>query len=437
VVCALGAAVVAVAGAAHAGVPPSQSVTDAAGRFTLSIPSTWRVQQNAPGVALLAVAPTRRDERVPANVNVAVDELPSPMPVAEYAAKAAETLKTGLRGYTVVQQGNTVVDDHPVAYRYYTWVRSDGVGLYQVQMYATVNQRGFVVTGTTENIDARIRRDVPVLVQILDTFHPGSAQVTHAGVDVPGALATAAAGINDAGQIVGNFVDPARWRHGFLRSVRGAFTTIDGPGATETALEGINSAGQTVGYFVDVHGRRHGFLRSPGGRFVTIDVPNAMGTSANAINDAGQIVGTFGDASGPNHAFLRSAAGTLTTIDAPGARVTNANGINDDGQIVGRTVDATGHTHGFLRFPAGAVSLIDVPGSTESDLGGINEVGEIVGTFQDTAGRSHGFARTPTGTFVTIDMPGATATNLNDVNSNGQIVGMFVVAKTVHGYLQH
>ena len=93
--------------------------------------------------------------------------------------------------------------------------------------------------------------------------------------------------------------------------------------------------------------------------------------------------------------------------------------------------------HGFLRFPAGTVSLIDVPGSTGSDLGGINEVGEIVGTFQDTAGRSHGFARTPTGTFVTIDMPGATATNLNAVNSNGQIVGMFVVAKTVHGYLQH
>ena len=43
--------------------PADRSVTDAAGRFTLSIPSAWRVQQNVPGVALLAVAPAARRAR--------------------------------------------------------------------------------------------------------------------------------------------------------------------------------------------------------------------------------------------------------------------------------------------------------------------------------------------------------------------------------------
>ena len=62
---------------------------------------------------------------------------------------------------------------------------------------------------------------------------------TFTAIDVPGATATEAFGINAAGDIVGFFTN-ASGAHGFLLS-RGVFTTIDVPGATATEAVGINA----------------------------------------------------------------------------------------------------------------------------------------------------------------------------------------------------
>jgi len=72
--------------------------------------------------------------------------------------------------------------------------------------------------------------------------------------------------------------------------------TVDVPGATATVACGINDKGQVVGAYTDSSGQIHGFLDS-GGAFTTIDIPGAAGTAACGINDSGQIVGTFKDAS--------------------------------------------------------------------------------------------------------------------------------------------
>jgi len=66
-------------------------------------------------------------------------------------------------------------------------------------------------------------------------------------IDVPGAFSTQANGINDAGQIVGDFPDSNGGTHGLLE-VNGIFSTIDVPGASVTSARGINNAGQIVGY---------------------------------------------------------------------------------------------------------------------------------------------------------------------------------------------
>src|SRR5947209_7886207 len=83
------------------------------------------------------------------------------------------------------------------------------------------------------------------------------------------------------------------------------FTTIDVPGASSTQAYGINNAGQIVGEFEDATGRFHGF-RETAGVFTLIDVPGASDTFASGINDAGQIVGAFEDATG-RHGFLDTA----------------------------------------------------------------------------------------------------------------------------------
>jgi hypothetical protein len=109
--------------------------------------------------------------------------------------------------------------------------------------------------------------------------------------------------------------------------------TIDVPGANETFVYGINDAGQIVGAYLDST-LEHGFLLS-GGNYSALDVPGAFWTDAQGINDSGDIVGTYATySSGPAHGFLLS-GGSYTTIDVPGAMVTRAEGINDSGQIVG------------------------------------------------------------------------------------------------------
>src|SRR5438105_4544655 len=125
------------------------------------------------------------------------------------------------------------------------------------------------------------------------------------------------------------------------------FTTIDDPLATTTTIaSGINDAGQIVGQFRDASNRAHGFLLS-GGSFITIDDPAATGpgsgTFVQGINDARQIVGSYIDARG-SHGFLLS-GGTFFTIDDP-LGITVARSVNHMGQIVGSYF--SGGFHGFL-----------------------------------------------------------------------------------------
>src|SRR6266478_8098356 len=80
-------------------------------------------------------------------------------------------------------------------------------------------------------------------------------------VDAPNATLTRALGINDAGQIVGDFRN-STGTHGFL-DTGGSFTQIDVPGAITTEALGINDAGQIVGLFVASEGGGHGFLATP------------------------------------------------------------------------------------------------------------------------------------------------------------------------------
>jgi uncharacterized membrane protein len=71
-------------------------------------------------------------------------------------------------------------------------------------------------------------------------------------IDVPGAAATLASDINDAGQIVAvglSGTDATAVGSGFVlrRGVKGAFTPVAVPGAPATTAAGINDHGDVVG----------------------------------------------------------------------------------------------------------------------------------------------------------------------------------------------
>src|SRR5262249_57963700 len=137
------------------------------------------------------------------------------------------------------------------------------------------------------------------------------------------------------------------------------YTTLDDPSATNgTVANGINDSGQIVGDYVGNSPitLTHGSLYDPSsGTYTTLDDPLAShnpggGTIANGINGTGEIVGSYATGGGmivfTAQGFLLS-GGTYTTIDDPLAtNGTIANGINASGQIVGFYSNATGH--GFL-----------------------------------------------------------------------------------------
>jgi probable HAF family extracellular repeat protein len=134
------------------------------------------------------------------------------------------------------------------------------------------------------------------------------------------------------------------------------FTTIDVPfsDATGTAAVGINNNGQIVGNYAD-QSRAHGFLYAAGA-FTLLEVPfsGVIATEALGINDRGQIVGSYLDPGGtnPGQGGFLYAAGVFTLQDVPfsGAIGASPLGINDQGQIVGDYRDSSGQ-HGFLATP--------------------------------------------------------------------------------------
>jgi probable HAF family extracellular repeat protein len=82
----------------------------------------------------------------------------------------------------------------------------------------------------------------------------------------------------------------------------GSYTTLSAPAASFTEGVGINDAGQIVGDFTDSVGISHGFLYNGG--YIPIDMPGAFATYAYGINDAGQVVGAFGNSSTGTHGFV-------------------------------------------------------------------------------------------------------------------------------------
>lgn len=162
---------------------------------------------------------------------------------------------------------------------------------------------------------------------------------------VPGAIVTEGSGINNAGTIVGFFIDQDFGFHGFVYS-GATLTPFDYPGATGTFLTGINNHDQITGFWFGEDGQRHGFLLD-GEAATPVEVPGAVNTRPESINDRGQVVGHYDDAQGVRHGFvLRD--GVFTTLDFPGAFNTELYGINNRGVIVGTYDD---DSRGLAGYP--------------------------------------------------------------------------------------
>ena len=132
-----------------------------------------------------------------------------------------------------------------------------------------------------------------------------------------------------------------------------------------TSAYGINNAGEIVGNFLTVDGNLDGFLFRKGG-FTDVVVPGVTSDdrgALNDVNDEGEAVGGFADGeTGVVHSFVRRKGGEITVLQdaTPGALLTEATGINDRRTIVGFYLDADGNFHGFI-LREGIYTTYDYP----------------------------------------------------------------------------
>ena len=250
-------------------------------------------------------------------------------------------------------------------------------------------------------------------------------------------------GLNDLGQMVGEFTTSSSWLpcHGFIRDET-TFTPFDYPGAYYTGPHGINNFGQIVG-------TRCSFSPVPectafskdGDAFTSYQYPSATYTYANGINNTGQIVGKYRIevVVGPStvQAFdhgLSIDGGAFTVIDFPGALHTELYGINDSAEIVGTYVVSISNWPGFryrgFLKQGNTLTSIDYPDSLFTWAFGISDSGRVVGTYIDKYGFSHGFLREGDSEgrrqnkYSSFDVPAAD-TLAYGINNLGQIIGEY------------
>ena len=227
-------------------------------------------------------------------------------------------------------------------------------------------------------------------------------------IDVPGGFDTRPTGVNDAGEIVGQFFDD-NGRHGFLFK-SGTFSTLGPRGALQSVAADINNAGHIVGSFTDSAGQ-HGFLNVDGA-YTTIDFPGATSTFALAIDNAGRIFGGFRSAD--DFSYFIAEGSNFTAF--PSFPDDGVNDFNDSGQVVG-IVDDGHNVSGFVAdIDGGNFDQFVYPGSVGTKASGINNAGQIVQTFLDGINDEsdfcyflRGFVNVggSSGTFIPLDHPAA------------------------------
>jgi len=111
------------------------------------------------------------------------------------------------------------------------------------------------------------------------------------------------AGINDAGTVVGTFLDANHVA--FVRTADGTLTTFQGPnGATDTQAVGIDNSGTIAGGFWYANGGGHNFLRAADGTFTLFDIEGSVGSSISAMNGKGAVAGSYSISTGALFGFV-------------------------------------------------------------------------------------------------------------------------------------
>jgi hypothetical protein len=187
-------------------------------------------------------------------------------------------------------------------------------------------------------------------------------------------------GINNAGTIVGDYIDGNGTYNGFI-DVNGIFTDIIPPDSVHTVALGVNDSNVVVGFYLDAAGHSHGFMFD-GTTYKTLKVKGGKDAEAFGINDDDDYTIEAVLSDGNEHSYLVSGK-TSTEILFPNETQAFAHQLNNLGQVAATVIDPNGVFHGGVYDSAAqAYYIIDDPKATTTVTYGINDAQTLVGSFQ-------------------------------------------------------
>jgi probable HAF family extracellular repeat protein len=246
----------------------------------------------------------------------------------------------------------------------------------------------------------------------------------------PQAQFSGAAGINQSGQVIGNYgtnvpVSPLSsfvysdgkvtlldffaegiagddrknpWEEGDNRKLR--ITGLSGdfavlyqdnflrtlgtlPGSSDSIGYAVNSSGEVAGVALYLTGSDQAFLYKNGSMINLGTLPGGSGAEAWAINDAGDVTGVSAipNGFGYGHAFLHHQDKMIDLGTVPGASVSWGLAINNSLQVAGYSFSADFSIfHAFVWSNGKIKDLGILPSGSQSMANSINSWGQVVGT---------------------------------------------------------
>lgn len=131
-------------------------------------------------------------------------------------------------------------------------------------------------------------------------------------VNVAGDSNVTTAGMNNEHDVVGFADNVGGTTEGYLLRSDNKLYRLNVPGASATTAFGVNDGDEVAGAYTDGSGSTattHGVIWAPGFGFQNIDDPNGVGaTTLDGVNDRGTIVGFYTDSAGNTDGLLAKAA---------------------------------------------------------------------------------------------------------------------------------
>jgi len=209
-------------------------------------------------------------------------------------------------------------------------------------------------------------------------------------LNLPGSTSNIAVGINDKGDVLGNWTTSTGQARGYVYS-RGSFRQLNAVRGQPTRYVDINNAGYILATSTppttDPAGANpRGYLRAPNGSYRdigTLPYPNPT-TQPEALNNRNQVTGESGSLFAPEipfYAFVWN-NGVIRQLGSFGNTPNYGLDINDRGQVAGYTSTATFREALATVWTHGRSQLIDTRPAGDyrfSTAQAINNHGHVVG----------------------------------------------------------